>query len=525
METVKLPWQSIGHLLQDAAARVPDRTLLVFEGKAISYRDANARVNRIANALTGLGLARGDRVAVMMPNGIDFPLIWLALAKTGLVLVPVNTEYQQHDLQYVLTDSGAAAAIVHSEYLRRVDAIRGNLQALRHLLVAGAASESSFERAVDTASDRYTIVDVDDSMLLNIQYTSGTTGFPKGCMLTHRYWMLVAHYGKNALQLRPDDVHFNAQPFYYMDGMWNLVLCLMAEISLVLVKRFSVSSFWQTIVENGVTFFYCLGTMPVMLMNREPDAFERTHKVRAVSCSGIVPQMHAQFEARFGCPWREGYGTTESGTETFVPFADVACVGTGTLGVPLPSKEARIIDPSGKALKAGEIGEYISRGEPIMLGYWNNPQATAETIRDGWFHSGDLGYLDERGQFHIVGRTKDMVRRGGENISAAEVEGVLVGHDKVRLAAVIAVPDPVRGEEAKAFIVLRDGETRDTAPPQSILNYAKSRLAAFKVPRYIEYVASLPMTPSERIEKHKLAKSRSDQRSGSYDATVQKWLP
>jgi crotonobetaine/carnitine-CoA ligase len=159
-----------------------------------------------------------------------------------------------------------------------------------------------------------------------------------------------------------------------------------------------------------------------------------------------------------------------------------------------------------------------------MLGYWNNPEATAETIRDGWFYSGDLGYMDEGGQFHIAGRTKDMVRRAGENISAAEVEGVLVAHDKVTLAAVIPVPDPVRGEEAKAYIVLKDGETRDTVPPQSILDFAKSRLAAFKVPRYLEYVASLPLTPSERVEKHKLVKSRIDQRTGSYDATVREWL-
>jgi len=526
VEQVNLPWASLGHLLEDAASKHPAQSFIIFEGERISYADADKRVNRIANVLRGLGLQKGARVGVMMPNGLDFPLIWLALAKTGLVLVPVNVEYQHHDLEYVLRDSGAEAAIVHAGFESRLQQTASSLKDLRHVIVAGAGDKDAagFEARVAQASPQHMIADVGEHDLINIQYTSGTTGFPKGCMLTHRYWMLIGHFGKEILGANAKDVNFNAQPFYYMDGMWNLTLCMMAGIPLVLAPRFSVSKFWRTVADNGVTFFYCLGAMPVMLMNREADALEKQHKVRAVYCSGIGPQMHRELETRFGCPWREGYGTTESGTETMARLDDFASVGTGSLGRNIASKESRIVDNAGREVAQGGTGEYISRGEPVMLGYWNKPEATAETLREGWFHSGDLGFKDAQGGFHIVGRIKDMVRRSGENISTAEVESVLVLHPSVKLAAVVPVPDEVRGEEVKAYVVLRDGENPETVSPQSIIDHAKSQLAAFKVPRYVEFVDALPMTPSERVEKHKLIKAKTDLRLGSYDRTAGDWI-
>lgn len=214
---------------------------------------------------------------------------------------------------------------------------------------------------------------------------------------------------------------------------------------------------------------------------------------------------------------------TETGVDLLVPLEDTGCVGSGAMGAPIPSKEAKVVDEHGAEAPRGAVGQLIVRGEPMMLGYWNKPEATAEVIRDGWLYTGDLAYVDEKGYFHWVGRIKDMVRRGGENISTVEVESTLVEHPGVKLAAVVPVPDPARGEEVKAYVVLKDGETQETVPPQELVDFAAGKLSAFKVPRYIEYKDDLPRTPSERVEKYRLINEKEDLRLDSYDAVEKAW--
>jgi crotonobetaine/carnitine-CoA ligase len=343
-------------------------------------------------------------------------------------------------------------------------------------------------------------------------------------MLTHEYWMLLGQRSWEFSRLSEGDVALTAQPFYYMDPQWNVAMCLHGGIPLVILPRFSASTFWRSVKESGATFFYLLGTMPLFLLKQRPDpTVEREHHVRFIACSGIIPQLHAEYESRWGAPWREAYGTTESGVDLVVPLEDASCVGSGAMGAPVTGKEARVIDAAGEEVPDGDVGELVVRGKPMMLGYWNRPEATAEKIRDGWLHTGDLVVRDTRGYYHIVGRLKDMIRRGGENISAAEVEGVLAEHPAVRAAAVVPVPDELRGEEVKAFIQLQPDVGRDPIPPEEILRFIRERLAAFKVPRYVEYIDEFPRTPSERVEKHKLLALRADQRTGAYDASVGAW--
>jgi crotonobetaine/carnitine-CoA ligase len=300
---------------------------------------------------------------------------------------------------------------------------------------------------------------------------------------------------------------------------------MMNGIALVLMHGFSSSRHWKVCKQHDVTFFYCLGTMPRMLMNRPEDPEnERGHKVRLAICSGIDPELHATFEKRWNCRWREAYGLTETGSDLIVPLGDTSCVGTGSIGKPsFWKKEVMVVDENGNPVPQGEIGEIISRGEPMMLGYWNKPEATAERVKNGWFWTGDLGFIDLDGNFHFVGRKKDMVRRSNENISSAEVESVLTEHPKVEMAAVVPVPDPIREEEVKAYIVLSALETKETVRPKDIIAFAKTRLAAFKLPRYIEYRTELPMTPSERVEKHELIREKDDLRLDSYDAEEDIW--
>jgi len=527
MEKIELPWNSIGALLEESALIHADKPFLIFEDQRLTFAQVDRRVNRTANALRGMGVARGDKVSVMLPNGFDFPVAWLAIAKLGAVIVPTNINYREHDLEYILNDSQASCMLTQADCLPLLEKVKAKIPRLKQVAVAGLTPPGyqGFDDLCGRASEQFSIDDVKQNDLINIQYTSGTTGFPKGCMLTHRGWMLAACLIAKYLDLKADDVDLTAQPFYYADPPWNVVLCLIGGIPLVVMRKFSVGNFWPEVIKNKVSFFYVLGVMPNLLLKRQPDDLEKNHRLRIVICSGIVPQLHATIEKRFNCAWREVYGLTEAGMDFFVPLEDKASVGSGAVGRSInPAKAFRIIDPEGRPVPDGRTGELILKGEPMMLGYWQKPQATAAILRDGWCHTGDLAYRDEKGYLHLVGRIKEMVRRGAENISTAEVEGVLAEHPKILLSAVVPVPDPLRGEEVKAYVVLKAGESKETLPPQAIIEFTQSKLARFKVPRYIEYAADLPRTPSERIEKHKLIRAKEDLRLNSFDAERETWL-
>ena len=522
-----LPAPSLGHLLRDRARTHGARDLLRCGADRLTVAQVDARSDQVAALLRAHGVARGDRVALMLPNGLEFPTCWLGIAKAGAVMVPLNVQYRAHDLAYTLADSGASVVLADPALAPHVREAAPRCPALRELLELPPGSILSPDAGpvaaeLHAAPTGIALDPVGPDDLLNIQYTSGTTGDPKGCMLTHQYWLLLAARAARFTGCTADDVVLTAQPFYYMDPQWNVAMCLVAGCPLVILPRFSASTFWREVRDTGTTFFYVLGTMPVFLLKQPEDpAVERGHRVRFVSCSGIVPQLHAEFERRWGVPWREAFGMTETGADLIVPLEDTACVGTGAVGAPVPGKEARVVAPDGRVLGDGEVGELCVRGAGMMRGYWNKPEATAERLRDGWLHTGDLAFRDATGYYHLVGRLKDMIRRTGENISAAEVEGVLAEHPAVRAAAVVPVPDELRGEEVKAFVQLQPGA--EGTDPAALLAFARARLAAFKVPRFYEYVTDFPRTPSERVAKHVLLAQRDDQRRGAWDATTGTW--
>lgn len=518
--------RSIPHLLSERARELGEREILRFEGMSLSFAELDERTTRLANVLADGGIGKGDAVAVMLPNGLDFPTAWLAVAKLGAVVVPLNTSYRATDLAHVLRDSGARLAIAGADEAGLLREVQANCPALRSMaiLAGSSGSASELEEAMAAASTERDLDGLDGGTPVTIQYTSGTTGLPKGCVLSHRYWLTLAETVQRYVGIEAADTLLTAQPFCYMDPTWNLVLAMLGAAPLVILPRFSVSTFWRSVVENDVTFFYCLGTMPIYLYKQQPDPeLDRGHRVRLVLCSGIPVKLHAAFEERWGCPWRETYGATELGCALMVPADDASSMGTGAMGAAVNGYEARVMAEDGSEAAAGEFGELVVRGTGLMLGYHQQPQATAAWLRDGWAHTGDLVYRDERGYYHIVGRLKEMIRRGGENISAAEVEAALAEHPAVQAAACIPVPDEERGEEVKAFVQLRTGQTRRSLPPSELLEFMRERLAAFKLPRYIEYVNAFPLTPSEKIAKSKLLESRADQRQGAYDAVTGRW--
>lgn len=514
---------NMGQLLRERAATDGPRDFLRFEGTTLTFREVDRRTDQVAQWLVTRGIGRGDRVGVMLPNGLDFPVAWLGIAKAGAVMVPLNVQYKAHDLAYTLGDAGVTLVLADPAFIAAIEGAVPAGVAPRVVPVSPGQLAMAGRGGIGDALDAQKAgapVAVGPDDLLNIQYTSGTTGEPKGCMLTHEYWLLLSERAARFARMTRDDVALTAQPFYYMDPQWNVGMCLAAGCSLVILPRFSASTFWRSVQATGTTFFYVLGTMPVFLLKQPPDpAVERGHRVRFVSCSGIVPQLHATFEERWGVPWREAFGMTETGVDLVVPIEDAASVGSGAVGRPVEGKDARVVDEAGNALGDGAVGELCVRGRGMMRGYWNKPEATAERIGDGWLHTGDLAWRDASGYYHLVGRLKDMIRRGGENISAVEVEGVLAEHPAVRAAAVVPVPDELRGEEVKAFVQRQEGRSVE---PAELVAFVRERLAAFKAPRFIEFVDDFPRTPSERVAKHKLA--RDDPRSGAWDAMLGTWI-
>lgn len=520
---------SLGHLIRRRARISPAATFLRFEGRTLSFGELERRTNQCANALAGLGIAKGDRVGVMLPNGLEFPTYWLGITKLGAVVVPININYREADLGYILRDSGARLVITDSERVERVRTVAATCPEVERVLLGAPNDGSSsstgpnddrFDRLLTQSGAELSIDHLGSTDLATLQYTSGTTGFPKGCILTHEFWIRQGSFGADLKAFSPSDVMLITTPFYYGDAGWNMSLCLQVGMELVILPKFSASTFWRSVKETGTTFFYCLGTMPVLLLKQPEDpAVDRGHQVRFVSCSGIPPQLHAEIERRWGVPWREAYGTTEIGGALIARLEWTDTVGTGALGRSSPGYQVRLIDEQGHDVPDGAIGQLIVRGPGLSLGYWNKPEATAAWMKDGWAHTGDLMYRDPHGYYHIVGRLKDMIRRGGENIAAAEVEAALAEHPAVRSAACVAVPDEIRGEEVRAFVLLNPNSSPETVSPTILLDHCRARLAGFKVPRFISYVDQLPLTPSQRVEKHRLPHDR----TGAFDAVTNTW--
>ena len=503
---------SIGSFMAGRCSAMPGITLLdVFErGETITYAEAERRTNRIGHALLHLGIGRGDRVAVMLPNRVDYPLIWLALAKIGAVHVPVNTRYTPREVAYLLENSGTKLAITEAGFLEVFPAPGPVV-----LDIDGA-----FQAAVEAAADTPCLdpaVGPDD--LMNIQYTSGTTGFPKGCRLSHDYWMVLAQSALVWDATTPKRL-LTAQPFFYMDPQWHLLKAMLAGGTLVMAPGLSSSRFIGWVKQHRIE--WC--QFPI-LMTRQPPAPDDAHTaLRQVATFGWDGETARSFQRRFGVPAREGFGMTEIGLGTFMPAGLDAMSESASVGIAGPFRETTIRDEHGQRVPPGTRGELWVRGRSIFGGYWNRPDADADAFRPAedrgppWFRTGDLFEADAEGFHWLVGRLKDMIRRSSENIAAREVEAVVRELDAVEDCAAVPVPDAMRGEEVKIYVQLKDGVARSALSPEAIVAHCRTRLAAFKVPRFVAYRDEFPRTVSNKIEKRILIQGVDDLRADSWDA-------
>ncbi|CAM5607060.1 Long-chain fatty acid--CoA ligase OS=Streptomyces alboniger OX=132473 GN=CP975_31510 PE=4 SV=1 [Streptomyces alboniger] len=408
------PWATLVELLRDAASRHGEKEFLRCSDTTLSFSQTDALTDQLAQVLIDQGVEPGDRIAVMMDNSADWPVSWFAVMKARGITVPVNTRFQAADLRHVLKDSQAVLVLVSegcAELARVVSTDIGHPCAVRTLSELLQAAGSNRTTGVPSGAAR-----TDDTV--NFQYTSGTTGFPKACMLSHDYWMRTAWTIAVRSGLRPDDVVLTAQAFSYMDPQWKSVMCLIGGVPLVVLPRFSASGFWRSVRQHRATMTYVLGSMPMLLHKQPPRADDRRHSMRLILCSGIPRDLHSAFEHRWGAPWREVYGSTESGLDLIMSADEKGSAGSGAMGYPPTGKEVLVADEQQRPVKPGQVGEILVRGRPMMKGYFNSPDSNEHAFRGGWYHTGDLGCVDADGNVMHAGRVKDMIRRGGENIAA-----------------------------------------------------------------------------------------------------------
>jgi carnitine-CoA ligase len=502
---------TIRKTLEESARRDPDREFLVYDDKVITTAEMDRLANRFANGLAKLGLEAGDRVALMLPNHPDHFIAFLACVKLGLVQVPVNANLRGASLEYLVEHSEPRAAIADTVFAEAL------LPALAKTRIDCAiwrngtaetrgAKTLAFHAVLHSGSDAPPPGDPKWGDTLSLSYTSGTTGPPKGVMVTDKMFRASAAAALLVADARPGDRMFLWEPLFHIGGSQLIVGLCNSPLSICMVDRFSASRFWDQVRHYNCTQIHYLGGILSMLLKQPPRPNDREHRVRVAWGGGAPLPVWQPFTDRFGVQIRENYGMSECSSLTTANLWGKL----GRVGKALPYFDVEIHDNEGRALGPGKMGEIVVRErEPgfIMKGYFRNPEATAAALKGGWMHTGDLGDCDAEGFFRYLGRKKDSLRRRGENVSAWEVERVIAAHPAVEECAVIGVDSELGEQDIKAFVkVLPD----KTVEPLEIIKFCESRLAHYQVPRYIAFVDGFSKTATERIQKEKLSRGTED---------------
>jgi fatty-acyl-CoA synthase len=511
--------ETIGENLERTAARFPDREALVvpFQDVRLTYAELNAEVDVVARGLLAIGLERGDRVGIWSPNNAQWVLVQYATAKIGVILVNINPAYRTHEVRYALEQSGcraliSASSFKASDYVAMLDEVRPDLPELERVIFLDTFDWDALIASAETVSAdalraRGVELDIDDA--INIQYTSGTTGFPKGATLSHHNILNNGYFIGEGLHFTENDRLCIPVPLYHCFGMvlGNLACTTHGAVMVLPAPAFEARATLETIEHERCTTLYGVPTMFIAELALDDfDRFDLT-SLR----TGIMAGSPCPVEVMKQCvnlmhmdEVTIAYGMTEtSPASTQTAIDDPIDKRVGTVGRVLPHVEVKVVDPTtGRTVRRGEQGELCTRGYSVMLGYWKDPERTAEAVDDAhWMHTGDLAVMDDEGYVNIVGRIKDMIIRGGENVYPREIEEFLYTHPDIVDVQVIGVPDERYGEEIMAWVTLREGASLDV---DEVREFCSGKIAHFKVPRYVHVADEFPMTVTGKIQKFKM---------------------
>jgi long-chain acyl-CoA synthetase len=482
--------------LTDTTRAHGGRIAVRVDNAAMTYRALDDASARVAGLLHERGLKPGDRIGIMMPNVAEVPVVYYGVLRAGGVVVPMNPLLKAREVAYYLGDSGAGLVFAWHSF---ADQARGGADQVNaeSIVVDG----DSFPGLLAAATPDFRVVDRGDEDTAVILYTSGTTGHPKGAELTHGNLISNTDVTRtDIVGARPDDVIFGGLPLFHVFGQTvALNVAVAAGACLTLLPRFDAEHALRIIADHGVTVFEGVPTMYVALLHQPNRADYNTSTLRmCISGGAALPvEVLRGFEEAYGVSVLEGYGLSETS-----PVASFNHPNRehkpGSIGTPIRDVEIRLVDGEDQDVPQGEVGEIIIRGPNVMKGYWQRPEATAEAVRDGWFHTGDLARVDEEGFLFIVDRKKDLIIRGGYNVYPREIEEVLYEHPAVAEAAVIGLPHPALGEEVAAAVALKPGASVTAA---ELRDYVKSQVAAYKYPRHVWIVDTLPKGATGKIQK------------------------
>ena len=493
---------TVKDVLDLRAARSPDDLFVRFCGEGITFAEALVRAERAAGALKSLGIGKGDRIALMLPNCLEFLDLWFGCALIGAVFVPVNLALRGEGLRYILEHSDAHALFADETVTEAVDAaLPAAVRPIVRFAMGGADGWLSAREFLDGGSRHVARAALGGGDLASILYTSGTTGLPKGVMNCHNAYVAAGcEFTQRFVGIRSDDVLYTSLPLFHVNAqMLTTVGSLVSGRPMVLAPRFSASRFFDDIRAEGATVFNYIGAMLTMLFKQGERADDASNPARLAIGGAAPAEIWCEFERRFGTRILEIYGLTE--TATFCVGSPPDDIRAGKIGQPVSWSEVRILRDDGGEAAAGERGEIVIRSKrPDILfkGYYKDEAATESAFRNGWFRSGDRGYRDTDDYLVFVDRLKDCIRRRGENISSYEVERVMNNHPAVAESAAIGVPSELGEEDVMVAVVVNPGADVE---PEALVEYCLARMAAFMVPRYIRFMPELPKTATQRVQK------------------------
>jgi len=493
-------------ILRTQARSQPNRVAIVYEDRSLDFAGLEAESNRLAHGLKDLGLESGDRLGLFLPNCPEFEIGFYAASKLGAVACPMNSSYREREITYQLNDSGAAILLTRAKLLPVVEAALPHLPNLVAVVVVGgdgADSRPPFLRWEELIAGRPAdppSVHVDAGQLVALPYSSGTTGFPKGVMLTHRNLVSNHHQYVRALELGPDDAYIVYMPLSHIYGVAMMGSGVLSGAKQILLERFDLDTVLRLIQEHRVTWLFAVPPVLLALANAPdlgPSQF-RTIKYVFSAAAPLPADVARRVQERIGAPLVQGYGLTEASPATHNSPLEIGRIKLESGGVLLAGTEHRIVDVElgERTLDQGEVGEILVRGPQVMQGYWNAPEETARVLRGGWLYTGDIGWVDDEGYLYIVDRKKEMIKYKSFSVAPAELEAVLLEYPEVADCAVIGIPDAESGEVPKAFVVPYAGQGIDM---DALARFVGERVAGYKQIRHFEVIDSIPKSPSGKI--------------------------